>query len=73
MRKFLLTLRAWFYCVRADWHYPEWRNLKHVLWVWRQVNDDWFDLTLTVADYIEWGDFSSSDEWDEYDPYFDEG
>lgn len=72
MLKFWRNLKAWFWCVRADWAYPEWRTLHHVIWVWKQINDDWFKLSVYYSEVYSEGVYDACYD-DYYDPYYDEG
>lgn len=69
--RFLRDLRVLFWCLRFDWQYAEFRTVRHVVWTWKQIRDDWF----TYANFQ--GAIASSYEdlfdSEHYDPYYDEG
>jgi hypothetical protein len=71
MRKFFRNLRALAWCIRADWRYPEYRNLRHILWTWQQIRDDWFSVAqFQAAIYESYADIFDTDN---HDPYYEEG
>jgi hypothetical protein len=73
IKRFFRQVRAFCWCVRDDWQYPEWRSLHHMIWTWKMLRNNWRDVPTWVA--VDWDE---EDDWDNsdgasYDPYYDEG